>query len=334
MKTVDWDLRKLQLSLDNKAPQSIYVLYGEETFLQDEALRAIKRKVLVEGAQDFNFDLFIAPENSAGQVRDAVETLPVMCDRRLVILKNADAYKDDAWDILMPIIDSPVDSTTFVIMANKFDKRKKNIKRLHEQAIFVELKKPFDNQIPMWIDYIAHLNNLKLSNEAVSALQELVGTNLSEINNEIKKVQQYLGAERKLVSLEDILKVVSRARIETVFNLTDAIGRRDRASALVCLANLLEYGQNEVGIVSLIHRQIRILSAIYEAKKMGMGRLRLSQKVGVPEYFLKQYMEQALHWDKDKLVLATQALHETDKALKSSPISSHIWLENFILKTC
>lgn len=334
MKTADWDLRKLQFNLDKNAPQSIYVLYGEETFLLDEALRAIKQKVLVDGAQDFNFDSFTAPENSSGQVRDAVETLPVMCERRLVVLKNADAYKDEAWNELLPIIESPVTSATLVILVQKLDKRKKIVRCLQEQAVFVGLKKPFDHQIPIWIDYIAHLNNVKLSGEAVSALQELVGTNLSEINNEIKKIQQYLGDKCKTIALQDVLKVVSRARVENVFNLTDAIGRRDRGSALVCLANLLEHGQNEIGIVSLIHRQIRILSTIYEAKKMGMGGLRLSQKVGVPEFFLKQYLEQARQWDKDKLVAATRALHETDKALKSSPISSHIWLENFILKTC
>lgn len=334
MKTADWDLRKLQLSLDKKSPKSIYVLHGEEGFLIDEALLAIKNKVLVEGTEDFNFDLFIAPEISAGQVRDAVETLPVMCERRLVIAKNVDAYKDDAWNELMPVIESPVESATLVLVASKLDKRKKFVKRLQEKAVLVELKKPYENQIPVWIGYIADLYDLRFSNEAIAALQELVGTSLSEIQNEIKKIRQYLANKRKTVALEDVLKVVSRARIESVFNLTDAIGRQDRSSALMCLANLLEHGQNEIGVVSLIHRQIRILSAIYEAKKSGLGGERLSQKVGVSEYFLKQYLEQSRLWDKNKLISATRALHETDKALKSSPIASHIWLENFILKTC
>jgi DNA polymerase-3 subunit delta len=168
----------------------------------------------------------------------------------------------------------------------------------------------------------------------VAALQQLVGTNLSEINNEVKKIQQFIGSKKKTIELEDVLKVVSRARIESVFNLTDAIGRRDKANALVCLANLLDSGQNEVGVVSLIHRQIRILSAVYEGKKAGLSGQRLAQKVGVPEFFMKQYLEQSRHWDQGKLVSAIRALHETDKALKSSPISGHIWLENFILRTC
>jgi len=331
---VDWDLRKLQLSLEKKPAAPIYVLHGEELFLHDEAIKALKAKVLQDGAVDFNFDSFIAPEVSAGHVRDVVETLPMMCAQRLVIYKNVETLKDDAWQSLMPVFTNPVDSAVFVLVAQKLDKRKKFVKQLQEKAVFVELKKPFENQIPTWIDYIGYLNDLKFTPEAISALQQLVGTNLSEINNEVKKIQQYLGNKKKTAELDDILKVVSRARIESVFNLTDAIGRRDKAHALVCLANLLDSGQNEVGVVSLIHRQIRILSAIYEGKKAGINGARLAQKVGVPEFFMKQYLEQSRQWDKEKLVSAVRALQETDRALKSSPVASHIWLENFILRTC
>lgn len=330
----EWDLRKLQLTLDKKHPAPIYFLFGEESFLMDEALRALKAKVLVEGAQDFNYDSFIAPETTTGQVRDAVETLPVMCERRLVIYKNVDVLKDEAWDQLTPVFEQPIDSAVLVLVAAKVDKRKKWVKRLQDNAVFVELKKPFENQIPIWIDYIAYLNDVKVSPEATTAMQELVGTNLNEIYNELKKIKQYLGGRKSTIDLDDVLKVVSRARIESVFSLTDAIGRRDRAQALVCLANLLEHGQNEVGVVSLIHRQMRILSAIYEGKKAGLNGSRLSQKVGVPDFFMKQYLEQSRLWDKAKLVSAIRALQETDKALKSSPIASHVWLENFILRTC
>lgn len=330
----DWDLRRLQLHLDKSQPAAIYFLHGEETFLLDEALNAIKQKVLVEGSQDFNYDSFMAPETTAGQVRDAVETLPVMCERRLVIYKNVDALKDDDFSELAPVLDSPVETTTLVLVAQKVDKRKKVFKSLLAKSIVVELKKPYENQVPMWIEYISYLNDLKISRESVSALQELVGTNLNELNNEMKKIKQYIGAKRKNVEIEDVLKVVSRARIESVFNLTDAIGRRDRVQALVCLANLLEHGQNEMGAVALIHRQMRILASLYEGKKAGMSGPKLSQKIGVPEFFMKQYLAQLRYWDEKKLAGAIKALHETDKALKSSPVSSHIWLENFILKTC
>ena len=335
MATADWDLRKLQQSLDKKNPATVYLLYGEETFLLDEAIRALKSKVLVEGAQDFNFDVFVAPEASAGQVRDAVETLPVLCERRLVIYKNIEGLKEDALEELEPLLVDPIPTTTLVLVASKLDKRKKFARRVQESGVLVELKKPYENQVASWIDYIAYLNEVKITADAKAAIQELVGTNLSEINNEVRKIRHYLsGHSKKIIELSDVLNVVSRSRIESVFNLTDAIGRQDRTQALVHLAHLLEQGQNEMGIVALIHRQIRILAAICEGKKAGLGVQRLSQKIGVPEFFMKQYMEQARLWDRPKIASAVRVLHDTDRAIKSSPVSSHIWLENFIIKSC
>lgn len=330
---VDWDLRKLQQSLERKAPGPLYLLYGEEGYLIDEALKALKEKAKEVGALDFNYDNYSAPETSSIQVRDTAEMLPAMCERRFVLYKNVELLKDEAWNSLLPLIENPIDTTTLIFVASKIDKRKKHYKLLQKNAISVDLKKPYENQLPVWVDYIAYLNEIKLSRDASAAILQLVGTNLGEISNEIKKIKSFVG-KKSQVEVEDVLNVVSKARIENVFSLTDAIGRRDRAQALLCLANLLENGQNEVGIVSLIHRQLRILASIKQGVKNGLTSGRLSQKVGVPEFFLKQYMTQSRLWDESKINQTMHALHETDKALKSSPISSHIWLENFIVKTC
>lgn len=329
----EWDLRTLQQSLDRKGVAPLYLIYGEELYLVDEAIKAIRRHALTPGAEDFNYDRFMAPETSPAQVRDAAEMLPAMAQRRLVIYKNIDALKDDAWEALLPAIEVPIDTTCLVLVAGKIDKRKKIYKTIMSKAIVVELKKPFENQIPVWIDYIAGIHGITLTHDAISGVQQLVGSNLSEINNEMQKIRASLG-ERKQATIEDVLRVVSKARIESVFSLTDAIARRDRAQALLCLANLLENGQNESGIISLILRHVRILSQVREGQKKGLSSGKLSQVVGVPEYFMKQYISQSRAWDEKKINSTVKALHETDKALKSSPIASHIWLENLVVKTC
>lgn len=328
-----WDLRRLQQSLDKRPPQPLYLLLGEEIFLGDEALKAVKENSLKEGAVDFNYDSFYSSEVSAAQIRDTVEMLPMMCERRVVVVKNVHQYKDKDWDVLMPLLERPVDSTVFVLMADKMDKRKKYAKKLFSNGIVVELKKPFDNQVPVWIDYIAFNNGLKLSKDAIDMFHQLVGSNLSEINNELKKLSQYVG-DNVNVDIETVLKVVSKARIDSIFDLTDAIGRKDRAGALVCLANLLEHGQSEVAALSLILRHVRILAKLQEGLRSGMSGQKLSAQLGIPNFFLKKYLSQCNQWNSDKIVKTISVLHETDRAIKSSPVSSHIWLENFIVKTC
>lgn len=335
--SLTWDLRKLQTSLDRKDPASIYLVFGEENFLIDEALKSIKKKAVQEGMEDFNFDSFTASDSAAGKVRDAVEQLPMMSDRRLVVFRDVESLKDGQWSDLEPILEAPVPSTTLVLVAEKIDKRKKAYKSIAKNGVMVELKRPFENQVPVWIDYIGYLNEVTIKPDAVAALQQLVGTNLSEINNEVKKIKLFIGDRKEnknTVELDDVMTVVSKARIDTVFTLTDAIARQDRSQALICLANLLEHGQNEVGILALISRQIRIFNLLHEGQKKGLSGSRLAAKVGVPEFFLKRYQSQSKNWDQSKLDKTLRALQETDKALKSSPVASHIWLENFILKTC
>jgi DNA polymerase-3 subunit delta len=140
--------------------------------------------------------------------------------------------------------------------------------------------------------------------------------------------------KKKQVEVEDVMKVISHAKIESVFDLTNAIGRKDRSAALISLVRLLESGQNEVGALLLISRHMHILANIKQGMKQGLSGPRLCAKAGIPNFFLKQYQAQCGLWREDKLNQTFEALHNTYKALKSSPVSSHIWLENFIVQTC
>lgn len=327
------DLRGLQLSLERKAPHPLYFLYGNEPYLIHDALRALKQKTLAGGVTDFNFDSFFAPDTSPAHIKDVVETLPMMASKRMVVYRNVDKLKDKDWEVLQPLMDQPVESCTTVLVAEAIDKRKKFYKRLCEAGVVVELNSPFENQLPSWIEYIASRHGIEVSKEARLYMVQFIGTNLTEIDREVQKLRDYLG-ERKTVEPEDVLQVVTRSKVNSIFDLTRAIGERDTAAALTSLAQLLDHGQNEVGVVAMVARHIRILRGVRLGLREGLSGQKLSTKVGVPNFFLKEYIEQARQWDDGKLSSTMEALYETDKALKSSPISSHIWLENMILKTC
>ena len=152
------------------------------------------------------------------------------------------------------------------------------------------------------------------------------------IDNELRKLKSFYSASE--VSEEDIVKVVARVRPENVFAFTEAIGRQDLSQSFNFLVYLLEDQESEVGILSLVTRHIRILRQIKESVSEGLRPSEISVRAGIPSFFLKDYMKQVHIWDDRKLVKVTEILHATDRALKSSPLSSHIWLENFVLKAC
>lgn len=327
------DLRKLQQRLETKEPAAIYLFVGEETYLVQEAIQVLKAKCLEAGTADFNCDIFDATETSADHVKDAAEMLPMMSPRRFVVYRGVDDLKDKDWEALYPLFDRPVESTTFVLTAESLDKRKKSYKKIVERAVVVELKRPYDSQVLDWIDYLAHRLQIKVTRESAQLLKQFVGTNLSEIHNELSKLKDYLG-ERTEIQAQDVLQVVSQTKVDRIFDLTDAIGRRDRGAALHTLANLLEHGQSEVGVLAMITRHFRILSQLKDGQRDGLSGARLSTKAGIPAFLLTQYMDQIRKWDEIKIEKTFAVLQDTDRALKSSSVPPHVWLENFVLKTC
>jgi DNA polymerase-3 subunit delta len=107
---VTWDLRRLQRRLESHPPTPLYVLAGDEAFLHEEALTLLKSKSVHPEMLDFNYDSFFAGEAKPAEVRDAVQMLPMMSPRRLVVFRNVDELKDKDWEELYDLISDPVDT--------------------------------------------------------------------------------------------------------------------------------------------------------------------------------------------------------------------------------
>src|SRR5690606_12512167 len=98
-----------------------------------------------------------------------------------------------------------------------------------------------------------------------------------------------------------------------VFQWTEAVAGGDRIRSFELLASLLEQGQSEVGIVSLMARHVRILIRVKRGQELGYAGARLAQYVQVPPYFLNNYLRQAGLWSIRRLEQVLLTLNETDK---------------------
>lgn len=324
---------EVEKSLHEQKFSPIYLLHGDEPYLIQQALNYLKVCALHGGAADFNFTSYYAADAEISRVRDEVETLPMMSSRRVVVLREIQDLTDKEWSELESLIEAPVETSVFILVGSKLDKRKKVLKTLLDTAVSLELKKPYENQIPGWIRQIAKVHHLTMTDEAIQLLHRLAGNHLMEIEAEIKKLSDYLG-ERKEAELEDVSQCVSKKREESVFEFANSIAKADQAQALVQLAGLLDQGQNEIGIVSMVARHVRILLLIRQGIEMELGGQKLAAHAQVPTYFLSDYVQQGRQWTTKKLESALLILAETDKALKSSPLSAPIWLENMVFRTC
>lgn len=311
--------------------QPIYFFFGEEPFLVHQAAQYLRSLVLDGVPRDFNERTDIAPEIDMDEIRAEIETLPMLAPRRWIWLQEAQDVPDKSWAQMEGLLDQPVSTSVWLITAQKIDKRKKFFKKLLDVSVHVEFRKPFENQLPSWILQIAKGHGLKLSDEALQLFHRLAGTSLREIDAELRKLKEY-AAGRSILEIEDIASSVSRSLESNVFELIELMVKGKKAESLVALADLLSAGQSELGMVALLARHLRLLLRLKEGEKQGMTGQKLASFAQVPHYFLPQYLQQSALWTEKKLHQALLLTSETEKAIKSAPLSTHIWLENWIVK--
>ena len=311
---------------------SLYFVIGTDAFFLSEIKKTIKRSLLSQ-MEDFNYDEIYAGETPLGEILTLCEALPLLSEKRLLFCFQADYFSEKDWERLIPVFSQKDQKTVFVCFFEKKDGRKKHFKALKDNARELSAVPVRSWELSSWLDFLSERESLQLSVSAKTLFQELSGSNLMEIQMELKKLKQYLG-EKKQAGEKDIAACVSRIKIDSLFDLTSALGHRDIANSLSLLASLLEQNQNEAAVIVLLARHIRILFKVKQGQKQRLSSSQIARKAGFPPYFLKNYLNQAELWTESQLENTLQSLFLTDKALKSSPMSPHIWLENFILKSC
>ena len=75
---------------------SLYYFHGEEDFQRDQLLNTLVETLIEPAARPFNLDIYRAEDIDIPQVIAQALTFPMMAQRRLIVLKNADRLPDSA----------------------------------------------------------------------------------------------------------------------------------------------------------------------------------------------------------------------------------------------
>ena len=299
-------------------PKPIYIVFGEETFLLDLAMKELVQLVLPGGINDFNYDVFYAREVDVHKVISACETLALFGGQRLVILKDIQWMSASDLKPLTTYLDNPSPSTTLVC---------------HGVQEFKALR---EWEVGRFLRGQASKRQLNLTHEAEEALIGSVGTDLATLDMALEKLDLYLGAGEGVREVtEDMLQeVVAATRSHEIFELTEAIASQNLARSMSLLDAMLEQGQRGVGINLMVARQMRQIWQVQVAMSKGMGKSDIARAAGMNPYFVDRYRGYARRFKASKLRSALAHTLKTDRLLKSSRLSDRVLLEQLVIAVC
>jgi DNA polymerase-3 subunit delta len=239
----------------------------------------------------------------------------MMAPRRVVLLRDADRLGAPQCKALEPIVDTPSDTSVFVAMGAKLDMRRRLFAQMSRQGMAMEFKIPFENKLPELIRQMASERQMTLEPAAVDRLRLYVGTQLSEMANELEKLAIYVGD--RAVTANDVEGLVGISRGASVFDFTDAVGRGDRPHAVELMHSLLDQGEEPHRMIPLLTRHLQLLLRTQQLEKQRLARDEMARSLGILPFFLDNYRQQARAASAATLWRGLSALRRADDLLKT-----------------
>lgn len=225
-KTVTYESIMRELMEGNYKP--VYYLHGEESYYIDKIADYIAEHALAPEERDFNQTVMFGSDVTASQVADAARRYPMMAERQVVILKEAQNLKQT--EALEKYVKQPLKSTVLVICQKngKIDGRKREyVKAIQQAGVLFESAKLRDRDLPAFIEGYLKRKNATIDPKCTQLIADAIGADLSRLTGELDKVLISLPENDRRVTPQVVEDQIGVSKDFNGFEFRDAIINRN-----------------------------------------------------------------------------------------------------------
>lgn len=322
---------RLQAALRKGPIAPVWYLHGSETILKDEALRTLIDTILDPSLRDFNLDLLTAQQLDPDQLAAACSTLPMMAERRVVVLRDVENWKrkSKAKQVAVEYVKNPAPDTVLVMVQGNDDDADADFAA---HATSVNCNALVGDTLDEWLDQQLAAADVTLTPDAREHLLRATNGELGPVAAEVGKLAGLGGVDA--IDVDTVSALVGVRHGETVDDWRDAVLRDDLATAVRVLPRVLEQsGVSGVRLLLTLGASLLVLQwardtaesrrirgrAVADAVKQLLFQTR--PLVGNYTAFAGTVAEVVGNWPLPRITAAVQAALAADVALKSTTIS-------------
>ena len=278
-KTDNAAMTALKHALRDGVPGQLYLFHGEEAYLREYYVGRLKQALLPPGLEDFNLHTAQGKDCSAEWIEQAVDCLPMMSQRTLVLVTDFDLYGqgEAARNKLAALFSALPDYCCLVfvydLLPYKADGRSKLAAALKAHGSVVDFQRQSQGDLADWIARRFQASGHSIAGEDARYLIFLCGDLMTNLAGEIGKIAAYASGQR--VTRADIDAVAIPQVEAIVFQMTDAIARKDFNRAASVLADLLHSQEPPLRILAAMGKYFRQLYTARLYLERGLGRKEL-----------------------------------------------------------
>ena len=325
---------------------SIYLLYGEETYLLEARLKRIKKEFgeMVKGINYIQID-----ENNVQELIADIETPAFGYEKKLIVARNTGLFKKEKKTAKGPELASINlsnkiaeyinensslinEAVELVFVEEEAEKNNlyKAIEKNGEVKEFPLLKLP---ELIQNIQKICAAYKVKIDNGTAKYFIENCGTSMQDLINEVRKLIEYVGANGTITTKEVDLLCIKQID-SVIFDLTDNLGKKDIQKAMEVLKNLIYEKEPIQKILITLYNHFKKLYIVKIAEEYRKD-LATSMKLKPNQLFLTtKYRNQARYFSKEEIENIMEAFIDLDANCKVGLIDIDIGLEAVLCRYC
>ncbi|MDE6549066.1 MAG: DNA polymerase III subunit delta [Muribaculaceae bacterium] len=307
---------------------SVYLLMGEEPYYIDLIVDALERSVVKEENQAFDQLVFYGADSDLEVVIASARQYPVMGDRQLVILKEAQTCPGSKTqlDKLAAYISHPNSQGVFVL-AYKGDNLSatsalmKAASKAGDNVVVFKSPKIRDYQLAAPIKEYCRIKKIGIEDSAVQILIEYIGNSLQKLFGEIDKLIVSAGQGAQRITAGMVEENIGISKEFNNFELIKAVATKDYPKTLRILDYFRKNPKNNPSVMTTSMLQkffSQLVVAHFTQDKTDRGLMEALQLK--TQYALKDIREGLRMYSPRQSLVAISALRDFD--CKSKGIGS------------
>jgi len=317
---------------------NLYFLFGNDEFAITRKLKDFDSDFPDPTSADMNTARLDAHSMNENDLNTAVNAMPFLAKRRLVLLANPSTKYNNASarKKFLEFIEKAPD-TTRLVMYETIEPRdagkhwlnkwaEKNEKLIQTKAFML----PRLRDMTGWIVNETKNQDGQIEPRAAEMLKEMVGVDTRQAGMEIAKLLAYVNWART-VTVSDVEAVCIITSQQSVFDFVDALSSGNGKSAQHLLHRLLE-SEDPFSLWGMVVRQFRMLLQAREILDGRGNKDDVARALGVHPFVAEKTTGQASRFSIESLESIYRKLLRIDEGVKTSQLTLELALDTLVVE--
>ncbi len=321
-------MQTLNEDLKNRSFRTVYLLFGEESFLKKSYKNRLKDAIT--GGDTINYHYYEGKGLNIDEIIGLAETMPFFADKRLILIEDSGFFKSASDQMAAYIPDIPK-STCLLFVESEVDKRSRMYKAVKKAGYAAELNHQDHAQLAKWAAGILTKEGRRITGHTMDLFLSKTGEDMENIRMELEKLISYTWG-RDVITDQDVEEISTAQASNKIFDMISALAARQTRKAVDLYQDLLTLKEPPMRILFLIARQFNQILQVKELAAKGMDKGAIAGRLKIQPFVVGRILPQTRAFSGEQILSYVELCAQMEEDVKTGRLSDRLAVELLLTK--